>query len=67
MSGAMANAKVLVTSIVDLMRGCEVSEEKITNMTPKLLDLVEDFTARMDKVDKELRHLITNISQKVIS
>jgi len=51
MSGAMANAKVLVTSIVDLMRGCEVSEEKITNMTPKLLDLVEDFTARMDKVE----------------
>jgi len=47
----MANAKVLVTSIVDLMRGCEVSEEKITNMTPKLLDLVEDFTARMDKVE----------------
>ena len=64
----MANAKVLVTSIVDLMRGCEVTEEKITNMTPKLIDLVEDFTARMDKVDKELnsqKELITTLIQRI--
>ena len=68
MSGVTRNAKVLVTSIIDLMRGCEVSQDKIDDMTPKLVDLVEDFTVRMDKVDKELntqKELITTLIQRI--
>ena len=68
MSGVTKNAKVLVTSIIDLMLGCEVAQDKIDHMTPKLVDLVEDFTQRMDKVDKELnsqKEIITTLIQRI--
>ena len=54
MSGITRNAKVFVNSIFELMRTVGVSEEKVTEMQPKLVELVEDFTQRLDQVDKEI-------------
>ena len=68
MSGITRNAKVFVNSIFELMRTVEVSEEKITEMQPKLVELVEDFTQRLDQVDKEIsgqKDIISALIQRI--
>ena len=59
---------MFVNSIFDLMRAVDVSEEKITEMQPKLVELVDDFTQRLDQVDKEIsgqKDIINALIQKI--
>ena len=44
MSGITQNAKVFVNSIIDLMKTNDVAQDKIDQMQPKIVELVEDFT-----------------------
>ena len=62
------NAKVFVNSILDLMRMNDIDPVKIDNMQPKITELVENFTQRLDKVDQELkgqRDLITALITRI--
>ena len=49
------NAQVFVNSILDLMRMNDIDPSKIDRMQPKITELVENFTQRLDKVDQEIR------------
>ena len=59
---------MFVNSIFELMRTVGVSEEKVTEMQPKLVELVEDFTQRLDQVDKEIsgqKDIISALIQRI--
>ena len=45
------SGSVFVNSIIDLMKTAEVSEEKMSQIQTKLLELVNDLTGPLDKVD----------------
>ena len=53
LEGITRNSLLFCNSILDLVRSVDVPEEKINIIQPKLTVLVEDFTTRMDQVDKE--------------
>ena len=57
-----------MNSIVDLMKVNDISQEKIDQMHPKLEEICNDFTQRLDKVDKELnehKDLISALMRKI--
>lgn len=53
LEGITRNSLLFCNSILDLVRSVDVPEEKINIIQPKLTVLVQDFTTRMDQVDKE--------------
>ena len=68
MSGITQNAKVFVNSIIDLMKTNDVAQDKIDQMQPKIVELVEDFTQRLDKVDREIsgqKELISALIKRI--
>ena len=68
MSGITQNAKVFVNSIIDLMKTNDVAQDKIDQMQPKIVELVDDFTQRLDKVDREIsgqRELISALIKRI--
>ena len=68
MTGITRNVQLFVNSIVDLMKVNDISQEKIDQMHPKLEEICNDFTQRLDKVDKELnehKDLISALMRKI--
>ena len=68
MAGITRNAVALVNTIVDLMKTAEVEEEKISQMRPKLSEIVEDFAGRLDSCEKlitDQKNLTTLLLQKI--
>lgn len=68
MAGITRNAVAFVNSIVDLMKTADVDEEKITQMRPKLSEIVEDFSGRLDSCEKlisDQKNLTTLLLQKI--
>ena len=68
MAGITRNAVALVNTIVDLMKTADVEEEKITQMRPRLSEIVEDFAGRLDSCEKlinDQKNLTTLLLQKI--
>ena len=68
MTGITRNVQLFVNSIVDLMKVNDISQDKIDQMHPKLEEICNDFTQRLDKVDKELsehKDLISALMRKI--
>ena len=67
-AGITRNGMALVNSICDLMKIVEVEDEKISQMRPKLTEIVDDFAGRLDDCEKKIseqKQLTTLLLQKV--
>ena len=68
MAGITRNAFALVNTIVDLLKTADVEDEKISQIRPKLSEIVEDFAGRLDACEKlinDQKNLTTLLLQKI--
>ena len=68
MAGITRNALALVNTIVDLLKTADVEDEKISQIRPKLSEIVEDFAGRLDSCEKlinDQKNLTSLLLQKI--
>ena len=61
-------AKSFLKSVFEVMSEAGVTEDKIERMTPKLTELVEDYTTRMSRMETEVdlqKETINRLIQRI--